>query len=79
MTLLRIRAALYSSNLSTCQYLLGQQPEGGIEADDAERLIEELRNGMKALTMSLRSDSIFAGIVGMGREIEGLYSTTFPD
>lgn len=78
MLLGRIRAAMYSGALSSCYHLL-DRPVPATEVNDAERLIEELQQGIHWLTLSIRADNIFGGVASVARELEGMYSTAFPD
>ena len=65
-------------DLATCYHLLNK-PDPATEIADAERLIEELRYGVEFLGVSLKSDVIFEGVGGMGREIESAYLAAFTD
>ncbi|KAL2814372.1 hypothetical protein BDW59DRAFT_167197 [Aspergillus cavernicola] len=76
MLLRRLRASLCSGDLSTCYYLL-RCAQAGTEIQDAERAIEELRNGIESLWVSLKSDSVFEGIVPMVRDVETIYTAYF--
>lgn len=78
MLLHRLRAATSTGHLVDCYHLLNK-PSPESEIADAERLTEELRHGVEILGSSLRSDVIFEGVGGMGREIEGAYLAVFPD
>lgn len=78
MLLHRLRAATSTGHLVDCYHLLNK-PSPESEIADAERLREELRHGVEMLGRSLRSDVIFEGVGGMGREIEGAYLAAFPD
>lgn len=78
MLLHKVRACLATDRLTNCYHLLNK-PEPKTEVSDAERLIEELRHGVKSLGMSLKSDIIFEGVGGMGREIESAYLAAFPE
>ncbi|KAJ5690277.1 hypothetical protein N7462_004669 [Penicillium macrosclerotiorum] len=77
MVLHKIRACSLTDRLSTCYHLLNR-PEPETELSDAERLSEELRRGVEFLGRSLKSDIVFEGVGGMGREIEHAYLTAFP-
>jgi hypothetical protein len=78
MLLHKMRACLATDRLATCYHLLNK-PEPATEASDAERLTEELRHGVEFLGVSMKSDIIFEGVGGMGREIEHAYMAAFPD
>lgn len=78
MILHKIRACLATDRLAACYHLLNK-PEPATEISDAERLIEELRHGVEFLGMSMKSDIIFEGVGGMGREIEHAYLAAFPE
>lgn len=78
MLLHKVRACLATDRLATCYHLLNK-PEPATEASDAERLTEELRHGVELLGVSMKSDIIFEGVGGMGREIEHAYLAAFPD
>ena len=78
MLLHRLRASLATDRLANCYHLLNK-PSPESEIADAERLREELRHGVEILGGSLKSDVIFEGVGGMGREIEGAYLAAFPD
>ncbi|CEJ58569.1 hypothetical protein PMG11_07223 [Penicillium brasilianum] len=78
MILHKIRACLATDRLASCYHLLNK-PETATEISDAERLIEELRHGVEFLGMSLKSDIMFEGVGGMGREIEHAYLAAFPE
>ena len=54
------------------------RPDPATEIGDAERLIEELRQGVDVLSASIRADSIFERVQAMAREVEEVYETTFP-
>ncbi|KAB8271903.1 hypothetical protein BDV30DRAFT_227796 [Aspergillus minisclerotigenes] len=75
MLLRRVRTSLSSGDLQACYHLLSQ-PEPGSEVQDAERLVEELRNGLESLSASMRADVAFEGVVGMVQEIEGVCFAT---
>lgn len=77
MLLHRLRASLATDRLANCYHLL-YEPSPESEIADAERLTEELRHGVQTLGRSLKSDVIFEGVGGMGREIEGAYLAAFP-
>ncbi|KAJ5356231.1 hypothetical protein N7517_010840 [Penicillium concentricum] len=77
MLLHRLRASLATDRLADCYHLLNN-PTPLSEIADAERLREELRHGVEILGRSLKSDVIFEGVGGMGREIEGAYLAAFP-
>ncbi|KAJ5199982.1 Tetratricopeptide-like helical [Penicillium cf. griseofulvum] len=76
MLLHRLRASLATDRLASCYHLL-HDPTPVSEIADAERLREELRHGVEILGRSLKSDVIFEGVGGMGREIEGAYLAAF--
>lgn len=78
MLLHKVRACLATNRLASCHHLL-DKPEPGTEVSDAERLAEELRHGVKSLGISLKSDVVFEGVGGMGREIESAYLAAFPE
>lgn len=78
MLLHKVRACLETDRLATCYHLLNK-PDPATEIADAERLIEELRYGVEFLGVSLKSDVIFEGVGGMGREIESAYLAAFTD
>ena len=78
MLLHRVRACLETGRLSSCYHLLNK-PEPATEISDAERLVEELRHGVEFIAKSLKSDVIFEGVGGMGREIESAYLAAFAD
>lgn len=78
MLLHRLRASLVTDRLADCYHLLNN-PTPASEISDAERLKEELRHGVEILGRSLKSDVIFEGVGGMGREIEGAYLAAFPN
>ncbi|KAF7628283.1 Zn(II)2Cys6 transcription factor [Aspergillus flavus] len=75
MLLRRVRTSLSSGDLQACYHLLSQ-PEPGSEVQDAERLVEELRNGLESLSASMIADVAFEGVVGMVQEIEGVCFAT---
>ena len=78
MLLHRLRASIATDRLGDCYHLLNN-PTPASEIADAERLREELRHGVEILGRSLKSDVIFEGVGGMGREIEGAYLAAFPN
>lgn len=78
MLLHKVRACLATDRLTHCYHLLNK-PEPKTEVSDAERLTEELRHGVKSLGISLKSDIVFEGVGGMGREIESAYLAAFPE
>jgi hypothetical protein len=78
MLLHRLRACLATDRLANCYHLLNN-PTPASEIADAERLSEELRHGVEIIGRSLKSDVIFEGVGGMGREIEGAYMAAFPN
>ena len=78
MLLHRLRASLTTNRLANCYYLFNN-PTPASEIADAERLSEELRHGVEILGRSMKSDVIFEGVGGMGREIEGAYLAAFPN
>ncbi|KAF4160258.1 hypothetical protein CNMCM8927_008781 [Aspergillus lentulus] len=74
----RVRAALSSKRLSVCYPLLNH-PEPVTEVQDANRLIEELRNGAHSMIVCMKRDLIFEGISGMIRDLDAAYSSLFPN
>ncbi|KAJ5492285.1 hypothetical protein N7453_010382 [Penicillium expansum] len=78
MLLHRLRASLATDRLADCYHLLNN-PTPASEIADADRLKEELRHGVEILGRSLKSDVIFEGVGGIGREIEGAYLAAFPN
>lgn len=74
----RVRAALSSKRLSVCYPLLNH-PEPVTEVQDANRLIEELRNGAHSMIVCMKRDSIFEGIGGMIRDLDAAYFSLFPN
>lgn len=77
MILHQLRASSMTDRLADCYHLLNN-PSPASEIADAERLKEELRHGVETLGKALKSDVIFEGVGGMGREIEGAYLAAFP-
>ncbi|KAL3458352.1 hypothetical protein BJX64DRAFT_292274 [Aspergillus heterothallicus] len=77
MLLHRLRSCLITRDLSACYYLV-RCAQPGTEIQDAERAIEELRNGVGALYASLKGDSVFEGILDMARDVETIYTAYFP-
>ncbi|KAL3447672.1 hypothetical protein BJX65DRAFT_307735 [Aspergillus insuetus] len=77
MLLRRLRSCLSTRDLSACYYLL-RCAQPGTEIQDAERAIEEMRNGIGALYASLRADSVFEGVGDMARDVESIYTAYFP-
>jgi hypothetical protein len=77
MLLRRLRSCLATRDLSACYYLL-RCAQPGTEIQDAERAIEEMRNGIGALYASLRADSVFEGVGDMARDVESIYTAYFP-
>ncbi|RHZ44313.1 Zn(II)2Cys6 transcription factor domain-containing protein [Aspergillus thermomutatus] len=77
MLMHRVRAALSSKRLSVCYPLLNH-PEPVTEVQDANRLIEELRNGAHSLIVCMKRDLIFEGIGGMIRDLDAAYFSLFP-
>ncbi|KAF9888907.1 hypothetical protein FE257_008277 [Aspergillus nanangensis] len=62
MLLRRVRASAYLGDISSCYYLLANpQPES--EVQDAERLLEELRNALISLKTSIQADTVFGGVI----------------
>lgn len=78
MLLHKVRACLATDRLATCYHLLNK-PEPTTEVSDAERFTEELRHGVKSLGRLLKSDVVFEGVGGNGREIESAYLAAFPE
>ncbi|KAJ5782984.1 hypothetical protein N7457_004758 [Penicillium paradoxum] len=78
MILHQLRASLATDQLADCYHLLNK-PDPASEIADVERLREELQHGVRVLGRSLKSDVIFEGVGGMGREIEGAYLAAFPN
>lgn len=78
MLLHRLRASIATDRLADCYHLFNS-PTPASEIADAERLREELRHGVEILGRSLKSDVIFEGVGGMGREVEGAYLAAFPN
>lgn len=76
MLLRQIRTSLSMGNLSTCYYLL-VHPEPGTERQDAERLIEELRHGVKSVYSFMASNAVFESVADMARELETVYTAHF--
>jgi hypothetical protein len=77
MLLNKVRSCSQSGNLSSCYHLLSN-PEPDSEAQDAERLIEEMRHGMESIRLGLKRDVVFEGVGAMSREVEGSLSAAFP-
>ncbi|GKZ24387.1 hypothetical protein AbraIFM66951_001317 [Aspergillus brasiliensis] len=75
MVLWRVRAALSAGNLSSVYELLDRPMERTV-IQDAERLEEELHNGIEALRASLKADGVYEGVGRMVRELEGVYDAT---
>lgn len=76
MLLRKVRTSLHAGNLSSCYYLLNL-PEPETEAQDADRLIEELRQGVRSVCQFMTSNAVFEGIVDMASELETVYSAHF--
>ncbi|KAF4170016.1 hypothetical protein CNMCM6936_005161 [Aspergillus lentulus] len=74
----RVRAALSSKRLSVCYPLLNH-PEPVTEVQDANRLIEELRNGAHSMIVCMKRDLIFEGIGSMIRDLDAAYFSLFPN
>lgn len=74
----KVRASLHSGDFSPCYYLLSN-PEAGTERQDAERLIEELRHGVKSVYHFMALNAVFEGVIDMAREVEGVYGAHFYD
>ncbi|KAI9934023.1 hypothetical protein MW887_005096 [Aspergillus wentii] len=68
----------YSGRLCTCYHLLSQ-PEPGTEVQDAERLMDELRNGVESLVTCMKPIVIFEGMSDMVREIENAWHAAFSE
>ncbi|CEL11510.1 hypothetical protein ASPCAL14612 [Aspergillus calidoustus] len=77
MLLRRLRSCLCTRDLSACYYLL-RCAQPGTEIQDAERAIEEMRNGIGALYAALKADSVFEGVVDMAKDVESIYTAYFP-
>ena len=76
MLLYKIRASRASDHLSTSYHLLSH-PGPGTEAQDFERLVEEIRNAVDSLKGSLQQNAVFEGVGRMGREIDGACCAAF--
>ncbi|OJJ38388.1 hypothetical protein ASPWEDRAFT_179945 [Aspergillus wentii DTO 134E9] len=72
------RASADSGRLCTCYHLLSQ-PEPGTEVQDAERLMDELRNGVESLVTCMKPIVIFEGMSDMVREIENAWHAAFSE
>ncbi|KAF9893326.1 hypothetical protein FE257_011758 [Aspergillus nanangensis] len=75
MILWSIRAAVCSGTLDSCYHLFDRESPN-TKVQDAERLVEELTLGMKALETSIRADMVFEGVRILVEEVEKLYETT---
>jgi hypothetical protein len=73
MLLSKVRTAMCSGDLSGCYYLL-DRPTPATDVQGAERLIEELQQGLNALSASIRADAVFEGMAAVAREMEGTLS-----
>ncbi|KAJ5657443.1 Zn(II)2Cys6 transcription factor [Penicillium longicatenatum] len=76
MLLRKIRTCLCSNTLSSCRYLLGHT-EPATEYQDAERFIEELRNGVKSVRDFMPGNAVFGRVMDMAREAETTYTADF--
>ncbi|OQD66974.1 hypothetical protein PENPOL_c004G01318 [Penicillium polonicum] len=75
MLLQKVRASLDAGNFASYYHLPDQEP--GSEMEDAERLIEELRHGVKSVCEFMSSNAIFEGFRDMAREVESIYEVSF--
>lgn len=71
----RLRAALESGHLSMYSYLL-HSPQVDSEAQDAERLMRELRQGMESIIGAVQLAGMFEGVGSMSQEIYIAYQST---
>ncbi|OOQ81616.1 Zn(II)2Cys6 transcription factor [Penicillium brasilianum] len=78
MILWKVRTAMCSGNLASYLYLL-DRPSCSTQWQDAERLVEELQNGMEALARSIQADTVFEGLARMAKEVERTYKNTVVD
>lgn len=78
MLLRKVRTSLSVGNLSTCYHLL-MHPEPETERQDSERLIEELRHGVKSVCSFMTSNAVFESVADMAREVETIYTAHFND
>ena len=78
MLLRKVRTSLSVNDLSSCRYLLGHT-EPATERQDAERFIEELRHGAKAICSFMSSNAVFGSVSYMAREVEAIYIANFHD
>lgn len=76
MLLRKVRTCLCSNSLSSCRFLLGHT-EPATEYQDAERFIEELRNGVKSVCDFMSGNAVFGGVMDMAREVETTYIAHF--
>jgi hypothetical protein len=63
-----LRAALESGNIASC-YCLLDHPEADSEVQDVERLMCEIRQGLKSILGALRGAQMFEGVSDMSKEI----------
>jgi hypothetical protein len=75
MLLQKVRASLNAGNFASYYHLPDQEP--GSEMEDAERLIEELRHGVKSVCEFMSANAIFEGFRDMAREVESIYEVSF--
>lgn len=71
-----VRACVALGDLGGCLGLL-DSPESGTEVQEAERVMEEMRNGIAAVRASLAGDGVFGGVLGMAREVDATYLAYF--
>ncbi|GAB1216522.1 hypothetical protein ATERTT37_005738 [Aspergillus terreus] len=71
-----VRACVALGDLGACLGLL-DSPESGTEVQEAERVMEEMRNGIAAVRASLAGDGVFGGVLGMAREVDATYLAYF--
>ncbi|OJJ65766.1 hypothetical protein ASPBRDRAFT_189757 [Aspergillus brasiliensis CBS 101740] len=67
-----VRACVALDDLGGCWGLL-DSPEPGTEVQEAERVMEEMRNGIAAVRASLAGDGVFGGVLPMAREVDATY------
>ncbi|KAG2421263.1 hypothetical protein HFD88_000879 [Aspergillus terreus] len=73
-----VRACVALGDLGGCLGLL-DSPESGTEVQEAERVMEEMRNGIAAVRASLAGDGVFGGVLGMAREVDATYLAYFQE
>lgn len=77
MIIYKVKTAILAGELQQFSYLFSH-PESGTQIQDAERLIEELRNGLEVMIGVFKACHVaFEAITGLADEVQGAFEIAF--